>query len=233
MTSGYKNKKKQYLIIIGLIIFNLIAYNLFVKNGGYDMKGNYIPYDRSLVLKNSLIAFLISLPILSFILGAIFAIIPYKKLSYAKKYTRAVKITLLAINSLFSAGLISIMMMTLIGWYPVPEEKQTSQQQKIEGIKKFEAEINVLADSSIYYFDTGIKALDNGEDPIEISKVISKPLKRLQTKIDLKGRSFSKTASELQLTEKEYDSVFENLGIYMKSIKEKHNRLLENGVKVD
>jgi hypothetical protein len=231
VTDGYK--KKQYLIIIGLIIFNIIAYNFFVKNGGYDMIGNYIPHDNALALKSSLMAFLVAIPIVSFILGAVFAIIPYKKLQYTQKYKRSATVTLLAINSLFSAGLISIMMMTLIGWYPGPEEEQTTQQQKIEGIKKFEAEVMVLADSSNYYFDLGIKALDKGGDPIEISKLINEPLKRLQTKINLKSRSFSKTAFELQLTLKEYDSVFGSFGAYIKPIMEKYNVLVEKGVKVD
>lgn len=238
MTNGYKNKKKYYLIIIGLIIFNLIIYNLFVKNGGYNMKGNYLPYDRSLALKSSLITFLISLPIFSFILGTVFAIIPYKKLSYAKKYIRSTTLTLLVMNALFSVLLFCLMILTFVGWYPVPQQediqtKKATQAQKIAEIKSFEAEMKILLDSSNYYFDEGIKALDNGENPSEITNRISEPLKRLEKEIDINTRSFSDIAFELQFTKKELDSVFKNFRTYMKPIGEKHRKLKQKGVKLN
>ena len=238
MTDVYKSKKKQYLIILGLIIFNLIIYNLFVKNGGYDAKGNYLPYDRGLALKSSLISFLFAIPLLSFIIGAVVALFPYKKLAYTKKYKRSVISTLLVINTVFSTLLIIIVIMTLIGWYPAPQEETTqthtiTQTQKNAKIKKFESEVKILIDSSNYYFVIGINALDLGKDSSEITNLISTPLKRLEDKIGERTMSFSETAYELQLTKNEVDSVFKNLGIHMESVQEKYNRLSEKGVKLN
>jgi hypothetical protein len=89
VTQNSGKSKKMILIIIGLILFNFITYNLFVKTGGYDAHGNYIPYSVEKNLKSSLVTLLFGLPILCLIFGLIISIFPHKNgkivLSYKPK----------------------------------------------------------------------------------------------------------------------------------------------------
>ena len=160
----YDKKKKHLLIIGGLVIFNLVAYNLFVKTGGYDASGQYIPYDQAKALKSSLITFFIGLPFISFFLGLFVANFPFRKLPYSKKYLRASLLTMLTINGLFSFGLVCIMAMTAMGWYPPPQQDNSvnNQKSKEQGIQEFKNEIKALCDSSDHYFDWGLDAWENG-----------------------------------------------------------------------
>jgi hypothetical protein len=232
---AYDKKKKHLLIIGGLILFNLITYNLFVKTGGYDSSGQYIPYDQAKALKSSLITFFIGLPFISFFLGLLVAIFPFKKLPYSKKYLRASLLTMLTINGLFSFGLVCIIAMTAMGWYPAPQQDNfvDNQESKEQGVQKFKNEIKVLCDSSNYYFDWGLDALENGQEPNEIGEKISPKLKNFESQLDAKTREFQKNASDLRLTENEYQKVFDDLSEYIEPMTEKHRQLREKGVKIE
>lgn len=231
----YDKKKKHLLIIGGLILFNLIAFNLFVKTGGYDASGQYIPYDQAKALKSSLITFFIGLPIISFLLGLLVAIFPFRKLPYRKKYLRASLLTMLTINGLFSFGLVCIMAMTAMGWYPPPNQDDLidNQKSKEQGIQEFKNEIKVLCDSSNYYFDLGLDALENGQEPNEIGERINPKLKNFERQLDAKTREFQETASDLGLTENEYEKVFDDLSEYIQPMTQKHRQLKEKGVEIE
>ncbi len=230
----YDKKKKHQLIIGGLVLFNLIFYNLFVKSGGYDASGQYVPYDQAKALQGSLATFLIGVPILSFLLGLLVAIFPFRKLPYGKKYLRASLLTMLTINGLFSLLLVFIMAMTALGTYPPtpPDNIGNSAKSKEQGIQEFKNEIKALADSSIYYFDLGFEALKNGEEPSEIGERISPKLKSFESQLDSKSREFQRTAHELGLSEMEYREVFSDLNEYLQPITEKHRELRESGIEI-
>lgn len=102
-----KTERNKTLITIGiLIIFNTTMFVLFAK--GLDFKNNLVA---------SLNANLIGFNIIGFILGTIFALFPYKGLSYSKKYLRASLRTVFVLHTIMAIGLIFIALMTLIGCY--------------------------------------------------------------------------------------------------------------------
>lgn len=230
----YDKKKKHLLIIGGLVLFNLINYNLFVKTGGYDASGQYIPYDQAKALKSSLTSFFIGLPFISFFLGLLVALLPFRKLPYSKKYLRASLLTMLSINGLFSFGLVCIMAMTAMGWYPPPHQDNfvDNQKSKEQGIEEFKNEIKALCDTSNYYFDWGLDALENGQEPNEIGEKISPKLKSFASQLDSKTRQFQKTASDLGLTEIQYKKVFDDLTEHIQPMTEKHRQLKEKGIEI-
>lgn len=113
-----KTRNKYLFLIAGLTVFNIIAFTVFIKTGGYDIHGNYLVKDTIGNLKTALLCCLFSLPILSLILGLLVALFPYRQLEYSKKYFRSVLLIWRFINILFAFGLILIILMTMVGWYP-------------------------------------------------------------------------------------------------------------------
>jgi len=99
--------RKYVLWIVILIIINTILFTFLIK-GMNSLAENF---------KTSISANLIGFNIIGFILGAIFALIPYKKLPYSKKYLRASLLTILTIQAIIFVGLIIIGIMTLVNWY--------------------------------------------------------------------------------------------------------------------
>lgn len=148
--------KKTVLILLGLVIFNLVSYNLFVKTGGYDASGNHITYSTERNLSSSLITFLIGLPIVSGIIGLIISVFPNKNKPFDIKFKKGWLVTLISLNGLFSLGLLAIIIMTILGWYPTPYENRTTGEElgnKEKVIAEFKGEIIQLCDSSNYYLD--------------------------------------------------------------------------------
>lgn len=230
----YESKKKHLYIIIGLVVFNLLSYNLFVKTGGYDASGQYLPYDPGYALKASLITFLVSVPFVSFMLGLLVGIFPFKKLSYPVRYTRASLLTLLTFNGLAAVGFCCVIALTAIGSYPPPQEPATANNpiNKEQRIQDFKIEILALCDSSIYYFDWALDAAASGQDPDEISARISPKLNSLESQLDAKSRGFQRTATELGLTELEFNTVLNEVNNSAQAMMEKHRALKEVGIEL-
>ena len=90
--------KKYFIRIIILTVINMVMFS-------------FVPFDNRTVYERFMVAlpaFIISQPIIGFILGAIVSLIPYKELGYGKKYLRS---SLLVIYILH----ILIFVMMLIG----------------------------------------------------------------------------------------------------------------------
>jgi uncharacterized protein YacL len=103
-----KTDRKKYLTrIVGLIIINTILFGLLIK-------GSRSTIDTFLAALN---ANLIGFNILGFIIGTIVAVLPYKGLTYKKKYLRSSLLTILTFQIIMTLGLILIGIMTLLGWY--------------------------------------------------------------------------------------------------------------------
>ncbi|WP_298512758.1 hypothetical protein [uncultured Kordia sp.] len=107
---------------------------------------------------------------------------------------------------------------------------KSDKQLKIE---HFQSEMKRINDSSLYYFDKGIKLLEEGVHPNVISARINGKLTYYKTEINIRSRGFKTIAKKLNLSEKEYDKVFEELGEIFQSSREKFKYLTENGVKIN
>jgi hypothetical protein len=80
-----KKYRKEILAVI-LIAINIIIFNAFIRNGGYDLTGKYVPYNSEQYIEGSITAFFIIVPLICIFIGSIFALIPYKDLSYKVKH---------------------------------------------------------------------------------------------------------------------------------------------------
>ena len=230
MNNLYDKKKKHLLTIAGLTLFNIVIYNLFIKTGGYDIDGQFIPYDFNRLLKSSLTTFLFGLPILAFIIGTLVALIPYKNLSYGKKYFRSSIVSLLSINGLFTFGLIIIMIMTFAGIYPQEIQKE---ENKVLTTQDFHNEFKILADSANYYFDLGIDEVKNGKSPNEVSNLVGPNLNRIKRKIELKLQDFYNNAKKSEMNQNEYEEAFENILKFLLPLQKKTTELKLLGVEID
>jgi hypothetical protein len=103
---------------------------------------------------------------------------------------------------------------------------------KEQEIKKFKAEMKSLMDSSTIYLDSGLMAVENGENPENVSAKIKDKLLFLEKALDLKSRSFPETANKLKLTQEEYNAIFMDLSKEMKPLTDKYQALKEKGVKI-
>lgn len=110
----YKNKRKHLWIIVGLVVFNLLAYN-FVFQTRYER--THVA-DASTQIWSSLLTFLFTLPILSIVIGLLFGVLPYKKQPFRRRHERASILVLLNINSIVALLLIVNLVMIAMGWYP-------------------------------------------------------------------------------------------------------------------
>ena len=229
MEDTYKKKRKHLLIIAGLTLFNIVIYNLFIKTGGYDIDGQFIPYDSSRLLKSSLSTFLFGLPILALIFGLIVSLIPYKNLSYGKKYFRSSVLSLLSINGLFTFGLVIIMIMTFAGLYPQEMQKE---EKKVLTTQDFHSEFKILADSANYYFNLGIDEVKNGKSPSEVSSLIGPKLNNIKSKIDSKLQDFYNEAQNSGMNQDEYEKTFSELQEYITPLQNKTKELKDLGVEI-
>ena len=101
-----KIQQKKYLILIAiLIVINTIGF-AFLVNDGRTISDRFW-----LALKGNLIGF----NMIGFILGAVVAILPYKKLPYKKKYLRSSLLTILIFHVLMTIGLILLIPLILLG----------------------------------------------------------------------------------------------------------------------
>jgi hypothetical protein len=99
-----KRYKQIIILTIVLAICNIALHLLVIKSGGYGLDGKYVPYSPQENIKVSLTTFLFGLPLISLIVGAIVAVIPYKGLPYSKRRNRAWLILLLSFNCIFFIG---------------------------------------------------------------------------------------------------------------------------------
>lgn len=227
--------KKQLIIVCALILFNLITYNLFVKTGGYDMSGQYIPYDQKRAVWSSVVTLFIGIPLVSFLLGVIVALFPFRKLPYQKRYLRASLLTLLALNGLMAILLGLIMAMTAIGVYPPKHDDHitTNQLSKEEVMYQFKQEAKALFDSSYYYIDIGLIALENGQEPTVVSESIGPKLKLFESRLDSLSREFSATVFALGVTEYELNQLMDALNAYFQPMADKLQQLKMSGVELE
>ncbi len=109
---------------------------------------------------------------------------------------------------------------------------EDSVTPKEEGIQVFKKEMGALRDSAIYYFEMGFQALEEGQDRGEVSGIIKPKLTYFADQIDKKSQAFYDTAIELELTEKEYEQVFDELKITMQPMLEKFKKLRDLGIEI-
>lgn len=105
-------QRNRHLMTIAVLIVVTYVFSAFINQGSVNMAGEYV--DKQTVNAAVLKTLLIAVPILSFILGALFAFIPYKKLSYKKKYLRASLLTIIVINSLMLLNVVVRFGMALV-----------------------------------------------------------------------------------------------------------------------
>jgi hypothetical protein len=229
-----KTRNKYLFLISGLTIFNIIAFTIFIKTGGYDIHGNYKIEDTIGNLKLSLTCFLFSLPVLSFLIGLIVAIFPYRQLEYGKKYFRSVLLTLRFINILFAIGLILIIIMTILGWYPpkTVDKSPTDNATKEQTITTFKTEMKLLCDSANFYFDIAIVEFEKGNDKKVITEMVTPKILFYQNQLDIKSRAFQKVAADAGLNNEEYEKVFSDLKQIVQPIMNKNEKLKANGIEI-
>ncbi|KAF5041521.1 hypothetical protein DSECCO2_522150 [anaerobic digester metagenome] len=228
-----KTRNKYLFLIASLTVFNIISFTVFIKTGGYDIHGNYLVKDTIGNLKTALICFLFSLPILSLLIGLLVAIFPYRQLEYSKKYFRSFLLTLRFINILFAIGLILIIIMTLLGWYP-PKTADNSIESstKEQAITTFKTEMKSLSDSANFYFDIAITEIEQGNDKNKVSDLVTPKILFFQNELDRKSRAFYQIATDAGLSKDEYEKVFEDLKLLFQPIADKNEKLKANGIDI-
>lgn len=222
-----KQKKKYLLIVIGLMIINLLIYNLFNRNGGYNMKGEYIEYSFLQALKSSLIMILIGIPIISHILGLIFNFIPYRSIEYSKKYLRTVLIIMIVINS-------SLLIFQIINFSRTNNDSKIETKYKqTEKLDEFKKEMILFKDSSVYYFDKAIEEAKTSNQLLEISKKYSPKLNMYQFKIDSLSRGFHTKLSEYGLTQTDYETCMNEIRTEFSALAIKYNEYRSAGLIIE
>lgn len=229
-----KTRNKYLVLIAGLTVFNIIAFTVFIKTGGYDIHGNYKIEDTFGNFKLSLTCFLFSLPILSLLFGLLVTLFPYKQLAYSKKYFRSFLLTLRFINILFAIGLILIIIMTILGWYPpkTVEKVSTDNASKEQAIMTFKTEMKLLCDSANFYFDIAITEFEKGNDKKAITEMVSPKILFFQNQLDTKSRAFQQVAVDAGLNNEEYEKVFADLKQIVQPIMDKNEKLKANGIEI-
>jgi hypothetical protein len=229
-----KTRNKYLFLIAGLTVFNIIAFTVFIKTGGYDIDGNYSVKDTIGNLKTALLCFLFSFPILSLVLGLLVALFPYRQLEYSKKYFRSFLLTLRFINILFSIGLILIIIMTILGWYPpkTVENTPTDSLTKEQAVTTFKIEMKSLCDSANFYFDIALTELEKGNDKKRVTELVTPKILFFQNELDKKSRAFQKVAADAGLNNEEYEKVFADLKQIVQPIMDKNEKLKANGIEI-
>ncbi len=97
-----KSYKKLIISIVLLLIVN-IAFTPLVN--------------RAISFSVSLNFFLVGLNIIGFIIGFIVALVPYKKLTYRKKYLLASLFSFVGLNIIIASCIFSLFIFTKLGWY--------------------------------------------------------------------------------------------------------------------
>lgn len=222
-----KQKRKYLLIVIGLMIINLLIYNLFNRNGGYNMKGVFIEYSFLQALKSSLITILIGIPIISNILGLFFNFIPYRKLEYSKKYFRTVLTIMIAIySSLFIFQIINFSRTNI-------DSKIETNNKQTEKLDEFKKEMISLKDSSVYYFNKAIEEAKTSNQLLEISKKYSPKLNMYQLKIDSLSRGFHTKLTEYGLTQTDYETCMNEIKTEFSALSVKHSDYRNAGLMIE
>lgn len=139
--------RRRLLWAIGLTIFNIIVFNLFIRNGGYDLSGKYVPYSPQIALKTSLSGLLWGVPLLCILLGAAVALIPMRGRSYAQRFKRLSLAMMISINGVMGVMLLLIAIGTFLGFYPQSRMEAKSTAKNDPVILQLTQEIKALCDS--------------------------------------------------------------------------------------
>ena len=98
-----ETRKKYVIYILALSFISVAIYTILVRND--SILGN---------LRTSLGFVFMVLPILSFILGLIIALFPYKQFDFDKKYKRSYWLGLLSLNVIYALFNISMVIIALV-----------------------------------------------------------------------------------------------------------------------
>ena len=96
-------------LIIGLLVLDILLFNLLPETPAYNLDGTLASSEE--VQEASLTALLISFPLLSAILVLFLALIPFKGLTYKRKYPRVLRVILVVVyGGVFISSLIKIIL---------------------------------------------------------------------------------------------------------------------------
>jgi len=205
-TIDLKKQKRKFLVTaVSLTIINLLVYNIFNRNGGYNMAGAYIPYSFAQAFKSSLLTLLLAIPLLSAVLALAFALIPYKELAYAKKYSIAVLLLVIVLNA-------SILLLQVVYLSKTKQEaKQKHEDRQIERLDEFKKEMLTYKDSMLYYLDHAIEEAKSASDLIGLAEKYDPPLDRYEFKIDSLSKAFHSKLPEYGLNQLDYETCMRGL----------------------
>lgn len=222
-----KTRNKYLFAVAGLVVFNLVCYNLFIRTGGYSLDGQYQAYNPSYVLRTSLITFLVSLPLVGLVLGLLVALLPYRQLPYGKKYLRASLLSLMSLNGLFCAMLLWVIFQTLMGWYP-PKEPTLAKGDAL--VLDFEKEVKALNDSSNYYFDKALNETNQGADPKTVAAKYGDKVRYFEKELDARYKTFQVQGKESNIDNKQYAKVILEVNKLIQPTRAKFDTLKKRGV---
>ena len=194
-----KKLKKNLLIInIILIVVSLLLFNLFIKNGGFILDGDFIPYSVWQSLKASLMTMLLAIPFMTLVMSLLVNIIPYNKTNYTGRF----KLTYLWVWIVLNAIAFLYVAQGVIIQYFVKADEFKARQEKI---RLFEEELLAYKDSALYYMDLAIKEAEpDSVNDLEVYYKYIDELKKYEYKIDSTSTSFHKTLKEKGLIYKDY-----------------------------
>jgi VIT1/CCC1 family predicted Fe2+/Mn2+ transporter len=100
MTSFPKEQRNKLIIIIGIMILvNYVLSSFQTSSSAVHLDGTIASSDE--VRQATIKTLLISINILGFIIGSLLNFIPFKGLSYSKRYLRTSLLTIIGIHMLF------------------------------------------------------------------------------------------------------------------------------------
>lgn len=218
------NTRKKY--ILAILIFSIISvidYTSFARNN--SVLGN---------LRTSLGFVFMVLPILSFLLGLIIALFPYKQFDFDKRYKRAYWVGLFSLNIIYVLFTTTMSIIAFAGGFPAKQINNNVNDitVKQKTISDFKSEMTLLCDSSNYYFDFALTELDKGKNTNEISAKITPKIKFFESQLDQTSRAFQKKATDAGLTDQEYQKTFDDLKEVIKPMQYKNEKLRMRGIEI-
>ncbi len=91
-----EHRKRLIIYIVAILLINIALAMYINTSGATNLAGEEV--SPVAVVRATFITLFIGIPFIGFILGLVISILPYKQLSYSKKYLRASLISILLIH---------------------------------------------------------------------------------------------------------------------------------------
>ncbi|UTW62837.1 hypothetical protein KFE98_01370 [bacterium SCSIO 12741] len=185
-----KSPKKWIRIAIALSLLNATYFILFNENGGFNSKGEYVPFSVEQNIRSALSVFVLFLPLLSLLLGALFASLPFGQLTYEKRFKKVFWWALILLNFMAFCG-------QMVGSFFEKIVYEPRREEGVEKLDQFKDQFDRKMNHGETILDSAWAELQRGADPGSVSAKYGLPLLRVELAID-------SLMKDLYLNQREY-----------------------------